>query len=186
MPEIVLVRHVPTAWTGTRYCGRSDPPLDAVGRSAAAHLAGELGPTLTPGRRIVTSPSHRTQATAAAIAAAAGITDVAIDGRWRESDFGLAEGLTFEELTRVAPGVARRLAEGEAEIDWPDGERAVDLAQRVAAAWRELVETGDDVVVVSHAGPLRIAIGIATSVPAGAVELPGPGAVIRLPAITGG
>ncbi len=37
--------------------------------------------------------------------------------------------------------------------------RAADLADRVAAAWRELVEAGDDVVVVSHAGPLRIAIG---------------------------
>jgi hypothetical protein len=39
------------------------------------------------------------------------------------------------------------------------------------------------VVIVSHAGPLRIALAIATGRPAGAVEFPGPGALIRLDAI---
>ena len=29
---IILVRHASTAWTGRRYCGRSDPPLSAAGR----------------------------------------------------------------------------------------------------------------------------------------------------------
>ena len=85
-------------------------------------------------------------------------------------------------MARVAPDLARELADGETDIDWPDGERAAELADRVATAWRELVETGDDVVVVSHAGPIRIVIGLATGREPGAVDLPGPGAVIRLPA----
>ena len=72
------------------------------------------------------------------------------------------------------------------DIDWPGGERAAELADRVAAAWRELVEAGDDVVVVSHAGPIRIAIGLATGREPGAADLPGPGAVIRLPATVPG
>ena len=125
-------------------------------------LARDLATTLAPGTRIVTSPSLRAQATASAIAEAAGIESVTLDDRWREADFGIAEGLTFEELARVEPDLARRLADGETDIDWPGGERAAELADRVAAAWRELVEAGDDVVVVSHAGPIRIAIGLAT------------------------
>jgi broad specificity phosphatase PhoE len=177
---IILVRHAPTAWTGRRYCGRSDPPLDVAGEMAAARLAGELAPALALGMRIVTSPSVRALATATAIAATAGTAPPIVDDRWREADFGIAEGLTFEELERLAPGLARRLADGETEIDWPDGERATELTDRVTAAWHDLGEIGD-VVVVSHAGPLRIAIGLATSVPPGAVELPAPGGVIRLP-----
>ena len=40
---VILVRHASTAWSGIRYCGRSDPPLDAAGESAAALLAGVRG-----------------------------------------------------------------------------------------------------------------------------------------------
>jgi probable phosphoglycerate mutase len=183
---VILVRHASTAWSGLRYCGRSDPLLNAAGKAAAALLAGELAATLAPGTRIVTSPSRRARATAAAIASAARLEDLTVDDRWREADFGVAEGLTFEELDRLVPDLARALAEGETEIDWPEGERAVELAPRVTAAWREIAEADDEVVVVSHAGPLRIAIGLATGRPAGAVELPPPGAVIRLPTPVGG
>jgi broad specificity phosphatase PhoE len=186
VPGIILVRHVSTAWTGHRYCGRSDPPLDAAGRAAAAELARELATNLAPGTRIVTSPSRRALATAGAIAEAAGIESVTIDDRWREADFGIAEGLTFDELARVEPDLARRLADGDTDVDWPDGECAAELADRVAAVWRELVRADDDVVVVSHAGPIRIAIGLATGREPGAGDLPGPGAVIRLPATVPG
>jgi ribonuclease H / adenosylcobalamin/alpha-ribazole phosphatase len=186
MAGIILVRHASTAWTGRRYCGRSDPPLSAPGRAEAAQLAGDLAPTLTPGTRIVTSPSRRSHATAAAIAAAAGIAEVTLDDRWREADFGGAEGLTFDELARVAPDIARRLAAGQTEIDWPDGERATEMAARVAEAWHDLVEAGAGVVVVSHAGPLRLAIGLATGRTPEAVDLPAPGAVVRLPSTVPG
>jgi probable phosphoglycerate mutase len=177
---IILVRHAATAWTGSRYSGRSDPPLDAAGVAAAQRLAVDLAPTLAPGTHIVTSPLRRAHATATAVANAAGIEVITIDERWREADFGIAEGLTFDEIARLAPDLARRVGAGDAEIDWPEGERAGELAERVTAAWREVVEAGVAAVVVSHAGPLRIAIGLATGHAPGAVELPGAGAVIRL------
>ena len=41
MTVIVLVRHASTAWTGRRFCGRSDPPLDA-----------EAWPRWRPSRRL--------------------------------------------------------------------------------------------------------------------------------------
>lgn len=183
MAGIILVRHVATAWTGSRYCGRSDPPLDAAGVAALQRLAGDLATTLAPGTRIVTSPLRRAYATATAIANAVGIDDITIDDRWREADFGIAEGLTFEELEHLAPDLARRLADGETAIDWPEGESAAEVAERVTAAWREVVQAGEESVVVSHAGPLRVAIGLATDRASSAVDLPAAGAVIRLPNI---
>jgi broad specificity phosphatase PhoE len=178
---IILVRHASTAWTGRRYCGRSDPPLDVPGEAAAARLAAEIAEMFEARTRIVSSPSRRTVATALAIAGAVGSRAVALDDRWRETDFGLADGLTFEDLEREAPDLARRVAEGETWIDWPDGERAGDLAARVEIAWREVAESAWDTVVVSHAGPLRIAIGLATGQRPESVEIPRPAAVIHLP-----
>ena len=48
--DLVLVRHGPTSWTGRRYCGRSDPPLDAAGL-AAAQVAGRRARTDPRARR---------------------------------------------------------------------------------------------------------------------------------------
>lgn len=180
-PAVVLVRHAATDWSGLRYCGRSDPPLNAAGCAAAVALARDLAPTLAAGARLVSSPSGRARQTAQAIAAAAGIGDVVIDERWREADCGIAEGLTFDELARVAPEVARQLAQGATEIDWPEGERGADLAARVADAWQEVLDSPADTVVISHAGPLRIAIALARDVPPGTVDFPATGTVIRLP-----
>jgi broad specificity phosphatase PhoE len=179
--EIVLVRHAPTAWTGHRYCGRSDPQLDAAGRAVAARLAAEVVASLRARTLVVSSPSRRAYETAMAIAADAGIAEIAVDDRWRETDFGIAEGLTFEELERAAPELAGRLAAGETWIDWPDGEPAEDLATRVTAAWRDVVAADRDVVVVSHGGPLRIAIGLATGRQPEGGEIPQPGAFVRVP-----
>ena len=83
MPEIILVRHAATAWSGIRYCGRSDPPLSEAGHAQAARLASTLGQALPTDARIISSPSLRARATAEAIAAAAGLGPVEADERWR-------------------------------------------------------------------------------------------------------
>jgi broad specificity phosphatase PhoE len=181
MDEFLLVRHAATSWTGRRYCGRSDPPLSDAGRAAAGHLAAELASSLPPGIRIVSSPLLRARQTAAVIAAAVPAAALAFDDRWSETDFGIAEGLTFDELMGIAPDIAARLADGHVAIDWPGGETAASLTARVEAAWRELIGHGTTALVVSHGGPLRIAIARATKLEVGDVTVPEPGTVWRLP-----
>lgn len=161
MTEIVLVRHAATAWTGLRYCGRSDPPLSERGAADAARLATSFGSTLDADWLVVTSPSRRAVATAEAIASAAGVVRVEVDDRWREAHLGVAEGRTFDELEADHPDLAAALAAGDLAIDWPDGETHLSLALRVAAAWDALVERGRSAVVVTHAGPLLHAHAIA-------------------------
>jgi broad specificity phosphatase PhoE len=178
--EIVLVRHASTSWSGRRYCGRSDPPLDRAGVDQAAELGRRLGPTLAPTTRIVASPSRRAVATARAIAAAAGGLPVERDARWLETDFGIAEGLGFEELERVAPEIASAVLAGSGRIDWPDGETASALGARVRAAWSDLLVVGRDTVVVTHAGPLMHALALAHDRPVDTRGVPGTGTASRI------
>ena len=184
---IVLVRHAATAWTGIRYCGRSDPPLSEDGLRAAARLAADLGPIIRPEWVIVSSASIRARETAAAIASAAGRDgDVEVDDRWREADFGVAEGRTFDELATLVPELAASLAAGAFAIDWPSGETQRSLAERVAAAWEALEERGRSTVVVTHAGPLMHAQAIAHRRAISPSDLVAPAAFTRIQLGAGG
>ena len=178
--EVVLVRHGSTSWSGRRYCGRSDPPLSRHGRAEAVELAARLAPSLGAGTRLLSSPSRRALATATTIADAMGAPMIVeIDDRWRETDFGLAEGLRFEELEAQLPELAASVVAGSVAIDWPGGETALDLATRVADAWRELIADDRDVVVVSHAGPLLHAVALASGSEADLARIPPPGTALR-------
>jgi broad specificity phosphatase PhoE len=182
MAELIFVRHATTSWSGVRYCGRADPPLNRAGQSEARAVAVELAAAyaaeaLVP-CRIVSSPARRARQTAAAIASAFPGLRIELDERWLESDVGIAEGLTFDELSKVQPQLARRLARGDVDIDWPNGESAASLADRVESALRDVRHGSSPTIVVSHAGPLRIAIARATNVPVERVAFLEPACVL--------
>jgi broad specificity phosphatase PhoE len=128
----------------------------------ADDVAVRLAPTLPGDVRIVTSPSRRTRATADVIAASLSETPVEVDERWLETDVGLAEGLTFDEVAARFPMLAEALLADAVDIDWPGGETAAALRRRIADAWAAVIETGRPTVVVSHAGSIRMATAIAT------------------------
>ncbi len=165
MTTIVLVRHGATALSGERYSGRGDPPLSAEGRRSAEALAVRLAGTLPAGIRIVTSPSLRAYDTAALLAAQATPAVLEIDDRWQEVDVGDAEGRTFDEVAAVYPKLGAQLAAGDADVDWPGGETADALRERVVAAWTAILSTDRPAVIVSHAGTIRIALALATGRP---------------------
>ena len=154
--RIWLVRHASTAWTGRRWCGRSDPPLTGHGVAAATVLGAELAVAVSARAVVVTSPLVRARATADAIAAVLG-AHVVIDPGLVEVDFGRIDGLTWDELEVVHPALAEEiLADGEP--DWPGGETGADVARRArsaAARVNDLALAGP-VVVVSHGRILRV------------------------------
>jgi alpha-ribazole phosphatase len=115
--------------------------------------------------------------TARAIAAALGTPSIDLDDRWAETDFGLAEGLAFDELALAAPDLARRLTAGDTDVDWPDGERAASLRDRVEAAWRDVTSHDRAAVVVTHGGPMRVAIALETGHSPASVAIPEPGGI---------
>lgn len=176
---LTLVRHAATDWTGVRYCGRTDVALSRAGREQLRPLVRYLS-AVAPGAPVVASPALRARETAAAIAAALG-GDPRSDERLREIDFGDAEGLTFAEVERRWPGLGSALLRDDAQVDWPRGERWLDLRVRVGAAWRELSAEPHDAIVVTHGGPLRLMLRLA--LPRWPTSLPthlGPAHVVRL------
>jgi probable phosphoglycerate mutase len=165
-PSIWLVRHAATAWTGDRYCGRSDPPLSGEGLAAAQALAAHLARSLDRSSAVWSSPALRALATASAIVAAAGAQPPCADERLREVDFGAAEGLSWPELEAAHPEVAAAVLREE-PVDWPDGERDRAFRERAHAAWRDLTASTEGhgsgaapAVVVAHGGVLAVFLGL--------------------------
>src|SRR5206468_2728535 len=118
------------------YCGRADPPLNRAGQRASRTLGMGLAAAWAedgtlPGR-VVSSPARRARQTAAAIVDSFPGVELVVDERWLEVDVGIAEGLRFDELNSLEPDLARRLARGDVDIDWPGGESASSLGERVA------------------------------------------------------
>ncbi len=161
MKRLVLVRHASTAWSGRRYCGRTDLPLDSFGRRDARAAASWIAARVQPGPPIYASPLRRSAETADYVSRATAGHLVFCDGL-READFGAVEGATFEEMEAAWPDTARALANGESRLDWPLGERWSDLERRVTAAWENVTwDDSDDVVVVTHGVPARLLLDLA-------------------------
>lgn len=185
MTEILLVRHAATTWSGVRYCGRTDVPLSPEGRRQARRVAGAIARSTGRGAHVVTSPQRRALQTAAAIVAAVGRVRPGVDARpdvdarWAEADMGAAEGRTFEELAAGWPDLAARLLAGEPDVAWPDGDVAGALSARVGTAIAELADDPGPTIVVSHGGPIRVAVALATGGSASLGILP-PGGIVRL------
>jgi broad specificity phosphatase PhoE len=157
---VLLVRHASTAWTGARYSGRSDPPLNDEGQAQLPGIA--AGVTQILGGRVpsivITSPAHRAVGTAEAIAAALGLPAPRTDPDWLEVDMGDADGLDWDGLQSRFPEVARGILAGD-DVDWPGGERMDAFLERVGRAWLRAIaaaRTGP-VVIVSHGGPIQVA-----------------------------
>jgi ribonuclease H / adenosylcobalamin/alpha-ribazole phosphatase len=183
--SILLIRHASTAWTGRRWCGRADPPLNTTGRREAVSLAGalasELAPAVGPAATIRTSPAQRAISTAAAIAAAAGI-DLEADPDLVEVDLGDAEGLTWDELATRHPAVAQRVLARE-PVDWPGGEPHESLLARASRAAERIGEVAASrpVLVVSHGYVLEVVGRFLDPYAEAPAVLLGPADVRRLP-----
>jgi probable phosphoglycerate mutase len=178
--SIRLVRHASTDWTGVRWAGRTDLPLNEAGRGEAEALAVRLAADLRE-PAFVASPALRAQETAAILAVPFGAS-VATEPELREADLGQVDGLTFEEVAAAFPGVAEAVLAGRMDVDWPGGERAGALEARAVRAWHRLTGMAGhaDLVAVTHGGViaalLRVALPDARNRPPWA----GPATVVHL------
>jgi len=159
---IFLVRHGETDWNrDSRFQGRADPPLNAVGRTQAEALAGRLA--AEPVAIAYTSPLRRATETAEILA---GHLDVALrtHDTLMEVDVGSWSGLTRTEVeSRYPEGYRRWLEYGHG---WDDGETYDELGRRVVSGLLEIGarHTGETVLAVTHGGPIRSALAAAAGI----------------------
>jgi broad specificity phosphatase PhoE len=144
--ELVLVRHAETDWSRAgRHTGRTDVPLSAAGRAAAAALRARLVDWRF--ELVLVSPLARARETCELTGLSARAEP---RGDLQEWDYGDYEGLTTAEIK------ARR-------ADWslwrdgcPGGETAADVGLRADRVLAELRSVHGPVAVFSHGHMLRV------------------------------
>jgi probable phosphoglycerate mutase len=168
MTCFVVVRHGETQWNiDARIQGHGDSGLtgaglaqaDAIARRLAgesfdALIASDLGRALRTADRIAAATGHRVEA----------------DARFRERNFGIAEGITYEELHRQFPGAfGRHLQDLDPDFRVPEAETRREFYARIGRAFEELSREreGGRVLVVCHGGVLASLFRHIHGIPAG-------------------
>jgi len=150
MNNIVLIRHGETGMAG-RFCGHSDPELNLAGESQVIRLAEHVA--MLGIERIYSSDLHRASQTAAALAQRIGI---AVDylPALREIDFGLWEGLLWQDIEDRFPEEASRWIRGFPLQSAPNGEAYSDFTARVDGVLISLLEAAMEkkIAIVTHRG----------------------------------
>ncbi|OJT19693.1 histidine phosphatase family protein [Archangium violaceum] len=165
MTRMVLVRHgQPVEEMRGRCYGRLDVGLSSAGRLQAERAARFLAEA--PLLRIYTSPRQRARESAAPLAELKGMT-VDTEAAFREIDFGLFEGLSYEEAEQRYPQVYAEWMAHPTRVRFPGGESYPEMRERVLAAGRELRtrHAGETFVLVSHGGVNRTLLAEALGMP---------------------
>ena len=153
---LFLVRNADTDFTRDhRVAGRRDISLSAAGRTQAAALRDRFANKFDIAE-IMASPLPRAVETAEAIASGVGL-GVVRDPRLVDFDAGRWEGQSHAEIG-ASPEYQRFIGDPVAE-SIPGGEKIGDVRDRVVAAVSQALadnELGANIVLVSHAGPLRV------------------------------
>ena len=147
--RLTLIRHSRTALNDGTFLGQGRDPGIANQPSSLEHEY----------RRVVSSPSRRSRETAKALRPQA---DIEIDERLAEIDYGAAEGLDIEGLTRGYPEMVSAWKRGE-DPAFPGGESTRQVAQRMEAFLSEL--NGGPTLIVTHNVVLRTLVGTLLGVP---------------------
>lgn len=161
-----LVRHASTGRAG-HFDGRTDPPL--LPGAADAVCDGCAGIAWS---RVISSPRQRALHTARALAAPRDLP-VTLAGDWAEWDFGDWDG---RHRNAIAADDASRNAlqafyQDPGAHPPPNAEPWTDFESRISHGLRALapLDEASPVLVVSHAGPLRLALALACGLPLAAL-----------------
>lgn len=155
--RLYLARHGRTAWNEVgRFQGRTDVPLDAVGRSQATALA-----ELLRGRveAVVASDLSRASESARIVCEQLGVPLLALDPNLRERGYGVFEGLTRHECMTLHPQVwASR--ENDRNFEPPGAEARTHVLERMQRglldAVQRLAGRHRSALVVGHGSSLRM------------------------------
>lgn len=154
-----IFRHGETDWNIERRCqGHTNIPLNNNGIAQALDLAERL--THVPLDVIVSSDLERALVTGRTVAEKKSIPLI-IDPRLRETHFGKAEGMLFDEaIAEFGPELWERLMNFNSENDhigFPGGETRKIARDRIVETLMHLIETTEhqNIGISTHGAALR-------------------------------
>lgn len=155
--RLIVWRHGQTDWNlQGRWQGQVDIPLNDTGvaqAAKAAPLLAEFSPD-----SIIASDLSRAVDTAGQLAALTGL-EVDVETRLREISMGEWEGLTMDEIGDRATQQKALEEAGEGPVRGNTGENVHQVAERVAAAFTDIVDNAEPdstVVAVMHGLAARV------------------------------
>jgi alpha-ribazole phosphatase len=154
MTTLFLIRHGQTDSNRYRkYNGWGDPPLNAEGRRQAEKLQERLQSTVIDA--VFASDLQRASQTARIVFQEKAA--VPLSGL-REVNFGVLEGLNYEQIMAKYADVYTRWVEAPWEVTLPEGEVFRDFVLRVRDTLKGILSNsqGRSIAVVSHSAPIRV------------------------------
>jgi len=154
LTTIDLIRHGEPVG-GSKYRGQTDDPLSENGWAQMRAAVGDH----RPWEAILTSPLARCRAFAEKLAARLALP-LEMDARLMEVGFGEWEGRTAEELLATDSERLARFWSDPMRHAPPGGETLIAFRDRILAAWEDILahHAGRHVLIVGHAGTIRIAV----------------------------
>ncbi|MDO4793266.1 MAG: histidine phosphatase family protein [Filifactor alocis] len=94
--------------------------------------------------------------------------DIEVLNSMEEMDFGLFEGLTYEQIEEQYPEEAEKMMSQAGAYVFPQGESSAGFSQRVRSGIKEVFSVSekrgyDKIALVSHAGVIRIILSFLLS-----------------------
>ncbi len=167
--DVVLLRHGDTKLSPERRfsgIGSWDLGLSAAGRDQAQRAAGSALLRDCAIAEVVSSPLTRCQETARIVADALGVS-IVVEEDLRELDFGVWEGMTFDEIQDRYPEDLQRWTQsaeasptGSSETFAAVVDRMGSVAERFAVRY-----AGASVLAVTHITPIKALVAHALGAP---------------------
>lgn len=153
--KIYIVRHgeKKSGAYFNHYLGHKDQPLSDAGEKSAKKLVDYFKQMTI--KKIIASEYLRTFETAYYVALDKGL-EVVRDKRLNEIDNGLIDMLSVEEIQLKYPEFWSDFMQASKDVRFPGGETGEEVRLRQNDLLNELIQAGEDTILFSHEGYMRL------------------------------
>jgi len=155
---LFIIRHGKTEGAeDRRYKGHIDVPLSEEGLKEVEFLAEVLSSAGIKDSHIYSSDLKRAMQTAEIIGRVLGCS-ITVEPRLRERNFGLWEGMTFDEISKKWPEAFENWKADPLRFHPPEGESTLEVRDRVIEAVNEILHRhkGQKIFIIAHGGVNRV------------------------------
>ncbi|MBU4376307.1 MAG: histidine phosphatase family protein [Candidatus Omnitrophica bacterium] len=154
--KLIIIRHGITDWSlAKKYCGHTDMELNDIGRRQAAELCEAL-----KNEKINAVYSSGAKRALQFARIAFGEFPVTVMTGLNEMDFGVFEGLTYEEIMREYPEIYSKWIDNPHNVNIPEGENMKDFIKRIETPLNEIIRQNANktIALITHAGTIKAII----------------------------
>ena len=158
MSKVFVVQTGQTIWEAQdRIESVPGAPLTETGASDVERTAAELAACGADIRAVYACDGESERETAELVARTLGMK-VRTEGELRELDYGLWQGLTWDELKRRQPKMFRQWSEAPASLRPPGGEMLAEAQTRLRAAIKGILKRHKDGAVLFVLRPVAVGL----------------------------